>query len=154
MPFAFQERWNFFLIMTLLPFFQSVLASLFIWNLAAVCKILRTCNWAFFLCICPSLQMVTMTQQVCHGCLPLPPAKMWLRLHRFPMDAATLAWPLVVRRKEAQVCRTPANSVTSPSGIYFDVAGVTLVAWNGSEFWTIMSMSRFGYFGGCWYMCT
>lgn len=65
----------------------------------------------------PFCQMVMMTQQGCPGCLPRPPVKTWHRLHRCLMAAVTSAWPPAVRRKEAQVCRTPASSVTSPSGI-------------------------------------
>jgi len=86
--------------------------------------------------VSPSCQMVTMTQQVCRGCLPRPPVKTWRRPHRCPMAAATLAWPLVARRKEVPVCRTPASSVTSPSGIFWAVAGVT-----PPHHWTIMQIS-------------
>lgn len=60
--------------------------------------------------------MVKMTQQGCPGCLPRPPVKMWHHLLKCPTDAVTSAWPLAVRKKEAQVCRTPASSVTNPLG--------------------------------------
>lgn len=66
----------------------------------------------FFFC-----QMVMMTQQGCPGCLPRLQVKMWHRLRRCLTDAVTLAWPPVVRRKEALAFRTLASSVTSPSGI-------------------------------------
>lgn len=65
-------------------------------------------------CFC---QMVMMTQQDCLGFLPHPPVKMWRHPHKCLMAAVNSAWPLVVRRKEALVCRTPASSVTSLSGI-------------------------------------
>lgn len=65
----------------------------------------------------PLFQMVTTTLQACPGCPLRPLARTWRRPLRCPMAAATSAWPPGARRREAPGCRTPASSVTNPSGI-------------------------------------
>lgn len=61
--------------------------------------------------------MEMMTQQGFPGCRPPPPVKMWHHPHKCPTAAVTSAWPQVARRREVLACRTPASSVTNPSGI-------------------------------------
>lgn len=133
-PSAFQERCNFFLIILMLlvlpPLLLSVLFCLIVCSCAAVYKNC-ICGFFFFffaadepniflknIGVChPLCQMAMMTQRGSPGCLPRPPVKTWHHPHRCPMAAVTSAWPQVARRKEVLACRTPASSVTSPSGI-------------------------------------
>lgn len=133
LPSAFQERCNLFLIILMLPvlpplFSVCALLSLFFIILQLRKKKMYLCflaadeSKAFFFFFIFHVyfsfcQMVMMTQQVCPGCLPRPPVRIWHRPHRCPMAVATSAWPLAARKKEALVCRTPASFVTSPSGM-------------------------------------